>query len=332
MREGVFHSMSETKLPYSVEELAKIQRAVSPPPPPPPAEFAGVMGTLPPEWMRPFWKLSDLEPDLFVRVSEDPWVIKLAQYAFFPVALEWREQGRPVPQVRMTGRTRGPVAVLRPGDSTADEAIVIKPFQNRREDEIAALAAGAGAGPAQFPSLPGYLTERFAEGAFFTDLPPERRDDSTMRAVGLALGGILWRLHDAGIYYNDATLADPEGRSHLIVALEPAQDGPLTCTLIDFGVSLLVSGHPDYTREEVHNFVRTLPMYRIMAGMADSRAEMDEFLAQYSRQMAQAMPRDIMARDLKFAQQGLSIAARRMGEGIIAPIREGFLEGYRPAS
>ena len=327
-----------------MEELATIQRAIAPPPPPPPAEFVGIMGTLPPEWMQPFWKLSDLEPDLFSRVSEDPWVVTLAQYAFFPPVLEWREQGRPSPQIRMTGRTRGPVAVLRPGDEATGGAIVIKPFQNTREDEIAAIAAGVNAGPAQFPSLPGYLTERFAEGVFFTDLPPERRDpltasgQATLRAVGLALGGMLRRLHDAGVYYNDATLADPEGRSHLIVALRQAQDErrgtqdePLTCTLIDFGVSLLVSRHPDYTREEVHNFVRTLPMYRIMAGMAESRAEMDGFLSQYARQMAQATPEDIMARDLKFAQQGLSIAARRMGEGIIAPLREGFLEGYRPA-
>ena len=318
--------MSETVLPYSAEELAKIQRAVAPPPPPPPAEFVGIMGTLPPEWMQPFWKLSDLEPDLFRRVSEDPWVVTLAQYAFFPPVLEWRKQSHPIPRIHMTGRTRGPVAVLRPRDAATGESIVIKPFQNTREDEIAAVASDASAGPSQFPSLPGYLTERFAEGVFFTDLPPERRDDTTMRALGLALGGMLRRLHDAGVYYNDATLADPEGRSHLIV------DSDGSCTLIDFGVSLLVSGHPDFSREEVHNFVRTLPMYRVMAGMADSRAEMDNFLAQYARQMAQATPGDIMARDVKFAQQGLSIAARRMGEGIIEPIREGFLESYRPAS
>ena len=327
--------MNKPRGSYSETELAQIQRAIAPPPPPPPAEFVGVMGTLPPEWMQPFWKLSDLEPDLFSRVSEDPWVVSLAQYAFFPPVLEWREQSRPVPHLRITGRTRGPAAILR----SADEAIVIKPFQNTREAEIARVAAEVGVGPAQLPSLPGYLTERFAEGVFFTDLPPERRDPSTssgratLRAIGLSLGGMLRRLHDAGVYYNDATLADPEGRSHIIVA--PVSPEPVEgrlCTLIDFGVSLLVSRHPDYTREEVHNFVRTLPMYRIMAGMAENRAEMDDFLAQYARQMAQATPEDIMARDLKFAQQGLSIAARRMGEGIIAPIREGFVEGYRPDS
>ena len=305
-------------LPYSEHELAAIQRAVAPPPPSPPAEFAGVMGTLPPDWMQPFWKLSDLEPALFSRVSEDRWVMALAQYAFFPPVLQWRREGRAVPGMSIAGRTRGPAAILRSGD----DAIVIKPFQNSREDEIAAVAASVNVGPEQFPSLPGYLTERFAEGVFFTDLPLERRDHDTMRSVGLALGGMLRRLHHAGVYYNDATLADPQGRSHLIVA----ENGD--CTLIDFGVSLLVGRHPDYTREEVHNFVRTLPMYRVMAGMADSRAEMDEFLAQYARSMAEASPADIMARDLKFAQQGLSIAASRMGQDIIAPIREGFIEAY----
>lgn len=313
--------MNQSPGPYSDSELAVIRRAIAPPPPPPPSEVFSGSDAPPPRWMQPFWKLADLEPALFDRLTGDPWAQALSQYAFFPVVAGWRDEGRSIPDLRITGRTRGPAAILRSGG----EAIVIKPFQNTREDEIARVAAGAAVGPAQFPSLPGYLTERFAEGVFFTDLPAERRDADTMRAVGLALGGMLRRLHNAGIYYNDATLADPEGRSHLIVG----EDGG--CTLIDFGVSILVSRHPDYTREEVHNFVRTLPMYRIMAGMAEGRAEMDEFLAQYARRMAEATPSDILARDLKFAQQGLSIAARRFGDGIIAPIRDGFLESYRPA-
>ena len=271
--------------------------------------------------MLAFWKLADLEPPLFDRLTTDPWAQALSQYAFFPLVTAWRAEGRPIPDLQITGRTRGPAAILRSGG----EVIVIKPFQNTREDEIAQIAADVAVGPEQFPSLPGYLCEQFAEGLFFADLPPERRDSGTMRAVGLALGGMLRRLHGAGVYYNDATLADPQGRSHLIVD----KDGG--CALIDFGVSLMVSRHPDYTREEVHNFVRTLPMYRIMAGMAEGRTEMDEFLAQYARRMAEVSPADILARDLKFAQKGLSIAARRMGEDIIAPIRDGFIESYRPA-
>ena len=37
-----------------------------------------------------------------------------------------------------------------------------------------------------------------------------------------------------------------------------------------------------------------------------------------------------MARDLKFAQQGLSIAGQKLGQDIIPPLRDGFLEAYRP--
>ena len=274
-----------------------------------------------PEWMRPFWKLIDLEPELFVQLAVDPWVVALSQYSVFPQVLDWRAQGRAIPGIRMTGRTRGPVAILQSGD----DLLAVKPFQNSREDEIAAIAASVAVGPAQFPSLPGYLTEQYADGKFFTDLPPDRRDPDTMRTVGLQLGGMLRRLHDVGIYYNDATLADPEGRSHIIVA------GDGACTLIDFGVSLLLDRHPDYTREEVRNFARTLPMYRIFAGIADDRTEMNDFLREYGRQMAQASREDILSRDLKFAQQGLSIAGQRLGQGIIPPLRDGFLESYRPS-
>ena len=312
--------MTGTPIGYSDAELAAIQRAIAPPPPPAPPEILAAVDGPVQEAMRPFWKLVDLQPELFGRLSGDPWVLAISLYSFFPTVLEWRRKGRPIPDLRMTGRTRGPVAILRSGA----EHLAVKPFQNSREDDIARIAASVGAGPAQFPSLSGYLTEQFADGVFFTDLPHERRDPDTMRSVGLQLGGMLRRLHEAGIYYNDATLADPKGRSHLIVG----DDGG--CTMIDFGVSLLLDRHPEYTREEVHNFARTLPMYQIFAGMADNRAELDDFLREYGKQMAAASRQDILARDLKFAQQGLAIAAQKLGQDMIDPFREGFLESYRP--
>ena len=73
-------------------------------------------------------------------------------------------------------------------------------------------------------------------------------------------------------------------------------------------------------------------LHRIFAGMADSRAEMDDFLREYGRQMARATREDILARDLKFVQQGLSMSARRLGEDIIPPLRDAFLEAYRPTA
>ena len=76
--------MSETTSEYSEAELASIRRAIAPPPPPPPAEILAVASSPLPQWMRPFWKLVDLEPELFRRLSADPWVQALSLYAFFP--------------------------------------------------------------------------------------------------------------------------------------------------------------------------------------------------------------------------------------------------------
>ena len=302
---------------YSEAELTAIRRAISPPPPAAPVDVLGRADW--PQYVKPFWKLADLERDLFRRLAEDPWVEALSLYAFFPPVLAQRLEDGPIPAVEYTGRTRGRVAIVR----LQRETVVIKPYQSAREGEAAAIAGDLHVGPRQLPSLPGYLTEQFAEGDFFTDLSPERRGADEMQAIGHTLGAMFRRLHDAGIYYNDASLSDPEGRSHLIVD----RDGG--CLLIDFGVSLLLDRHPDYTREEVHNFVRTLPMYRVFAGMAEDRDEMTGFLDDFRGRMAQATREEILGRDLQFVQQGLSIAARRMGEGIIAPIRTGFLENYR---
>ncbi|GIT42872.1 MAG: hypothetical protein Ct9H300mP11_08080 [Chloroflexota bacterium] len=76
---------------------------------------------------------------------------------------------------------------------------------------------------------------------------------------------MLRRLHQEGIYYNDVTFSDPMGRSHILVALNGR------CRLIDFGISLNLDQHPNLGREEVHNFVRTLPMYRVFLGMAEDQ-------------------------------------------------------------
>lgn len=269
--------------------------------------------------LAPFWKLSDLSEGLFHRLARDPAVRAISQYAFFPEVRRRLAAGQPLPGIEFTSRTRGRVAILRFDDTT----LVIKPIQSGREPEIAAIAGELGVGPAQRPTLPGYLTEDFARGVFFTDLSESKRNADAMFGIGRSLGRTLRLLHDAGVYYNDATLCDPEGRSHLIV------DEEGNCLLIDFGVSLLLDRHPEFTREEVRNFVRTLPMYRIFSAMAETREEMDRFLEDYRNQMARASKAEIMARDLIFTQQGLGMAVGRMGQGVGEPIRDGFFQAYR---
>ena len=304
---------------YSSGELDAVQRAIAPPPPHPPPEIVGRAGGPVPEHMTPFRKLADLDQPLFQKLTHDPLVEQLSRYAFFPQVRDRLAAGLPAPSVEFTSRTRGPVAILRYEEGPD---LVIKPLQNSREPEIAAIAGELGIGPSQHPSLPGYLSEDFAPGVFFTSLPAINKNAESIEGIGQSLGLMLRRLHDAGIYYNDATLCDPEGRSHLIVA----EDGGVK--LIDFGVSLLLDRHPDLTPEEVRNFVRTLPIYRLFTGIAETREDMDRFLEDYRTRLAQSSKWQIMSRDLTFTQQGAGMAAARMGEHIEEPLRVGFLRGY----
>lgn len=309
-------------LDYSPDELAVIRRAIAPPPPKPPEGVIEAMrpaaGMPVPEHMPPFWKLADLEMPVFLRLTADPVVKALSRYAFFPEVHARLRSGQGIPKLEFSGRARGMVAILR----FDDMAIVIKPFQSTREEQIAGTAGDIGVGPSQLESLPGYLTEEFVSGTFFTDLPVEQLTDDFLAGVGSNLGDMLRRLHQADIYYNDVTFSDPRGRSHLLV------DADGSCRLIDFGISVLLDRHPDLSREEVYNFVRTLPMYRVFRGMAEDESHADRFLAEYAKKLAVASKSEITSRDLTFVQEGLMMAARRMGERIMGPVREGFVRAY----
>ena len=141
--------------------------------------------------MPPFWKLSELEMPLFLRLTGDPTVKALSRYAFFPEMYERLLSGQDVPPVHFFGRTTGMVAILR----CADRTIVIKPLQNNREEQIAHTAGEIGVGPVQLKSLPGYLTEEFVPGTFFTELTEDRLTDDFLVGVGSTLGDMLLRLH-----------------------------------------------------------------------------------------------------------------------------------------
>jgi len=309
-------------LEYSEDEIAVIRRAIAPPPPKPPEEVIDAMrpaaGMPVPEHMPPFWKLSDLEMPLFMRLTDDPVVKALSRYAFFPEVYQRLRSGQNIPSLEFSGRARGMVAIL----GFTDRSIVIKPLRSSREDQIARIAGEIGVGPAQLESLPGYLTEEFVPGTFFTELPEDQLTDEFLARVGANVGGMLRRLHIADIYYNDVTFSDPRGRSHLLV------DSDGSCRLIDFGISVMLDRHPAFEREEVHNFVRTLPMYRVFRGMAQDESHMDGFLEDYAQKLAESPKPDITSRDLVFAREGLNMAASRMGNRIIWPVKDGFTQAY----
>lgn len=289
-------------------------------------------GDCPPRLV-PFWPImSSASMDgrdfhLFRKLEADPLVAEYGCYGFLPTLYPRLYRQGERPKVEFDGRTRGRVALFR---FASGDGIVVKPLQSRREAEIAQLVGEAGAGPKQFPSLEGFLVEELVEGSFFTDLLPDDLNDETLYQVGRRLGSMLSVLHNAGICYNDATLSDPDGRSHLLIQLPDADqaDLPPGCKLIDFGVSVLLDRFPDLEPEEVFNLVRTTPEYRLVSRLGLGVSELGRFLAQYRQRLASVSRDEILARDLRFTEEGLQQAAGKMGTGIIALFRQGFAEGY----
>ena len=115
-------------LDYSSDEIAVVRRAIAPPPPKPPEGVIEAMrpaeGMPVPDHMPPFWKLSDLEMPLFMRLTGDPVVKALSRYAFFPEVFKRLQSGQDIPNLNFSGRARGMVAIL----EFPDRSIVIKPL------------------------------------------------------------------------------------------------------------------------------------------------------------------------------------------------------------
>ena len=274
-----------------------------------------------PQRLWPLWPLAKSEAALWRILLDDPRIEQFSVYGLFPTAypLVYGPESNGA-TIRHDGRTRGRVAIIR---SDAGE-VVIKPRQSAREAEIAAIAGGLSVGPAQLPTIDGFITEEFVHGAFLTQLRPDRVNEEAMRGFGAKLAGALDRLHAAGVCYNDATISDPEGRSHIMVR----NDGEIR--LIDFGVALLLDNHPEkLTFEDAWNAARTDPMYRLfrqMAGEGDNEA-LGRFVADYGRRLASQLAEEIQQRDWRIAEEGASIIAMRFGSAAADALREGLGEG-----
>ena len=308
--------------------------------------------------------MAETDAGLFDKLASDRLLQTYSIYGLFPGPYQRIYRNRERPQLTFDGRTRGRVAIFRFRGPSDNQGLVVKPLQSRREGAIAQLAGAAQVGPTQYPSLAGFITEEFIPGVFFTDLATKRiadagndtdtDTDAIMYRIGRNLGGMLARLHRQQIYYNDATLSDPAGRSHLIVppnwAANAGGNAPPVgnvgsdisqsdagnagndnaeygCRLIDFGVSLRLDNHPRLEPEEVYNFVRTLPEFRLFSGMGLGGPELGRFLEQYRQRLAGVSKEAILNRDLRFVDEGLRLAARRLGASIQPPFRAGFGEG-----
>ena len=277
-----------------------------------------------PQRLWPLWPLERTDRELWRLLIEDDLIERFSVYGLFPVVypLVYGTQSDAV-SIRYDGRTRGRVAIITRGPT----AVVIKPCQSSREAEIAAIAGDLGVGPAQLPGIAGFICEEFVDGEFLTELPTEQVTPERMRDVGSALADALARLHAAGICYNDATISDPEGRSHIIV--QP--DGEIR--LIDFGVALLLDNHPEgLTFEDAWNAARTDPMFRLFRQMAGggNDAALGRFVADYGRRLTGQTVEQIQARDWRIAEEGAAIIAAQFGAPAADELRRGMSESGFP--
>ena len=274
-----------------------------------------------PERLGPLWPLERTYGELWRLLVEDDLIERFSVYGLFPAVspLVYGPESDTV-SIRYDGRTRGRVAIIN-GKSAG---VVIKPCQSSREAEIAAIAGELGVGPRQLPTIDGFISEQFVDGRFLTDLSVDEATEFRMRSFGAALADALYRLHAAGVCYNDATISDPEGRSHII--LRP--DGEIQ--LIDFGVALLLDNHPEaLTFEDAWNAARTDPMFRLFRQMTggDDGESLGRFVADYGRRLAGQTPAEIQSRDWRIAEEGVSIIAARYGPVAADALREGLSQG-----
>ena len=278
-----------------------------------------------PERLWPLWPLSRRGDELWGQLVEDQPIARFSVYGLFPASYESVYGGEAENvSIRYDGRTRGRVAII--SGLVCGEAadIVIKPCQSPGEADIAAIAGDLGLGPKQLPSIDGFLTEEFVSGPFLTDLRPDEASTERMHGIGVDLGTALSRLHAAGICYNDATVSDPDGRSHTILL----PGGGIR--LIDFGVALLLRDHPaNLTFHDAYNAARTDPMFRLFRQMApdtDSDA-LGRFVQDYGRRLARQSVDEIQSRDWRIADEGTSIVAGKYGPLAADALRAGIAAG-----
>ena len=321
--------MSLDGIRYSEEQLSSIRRVI--------AELpllthddisvrdSAVEGGQCPVRLWPLWPLAHREDELWRSLTEDERIARFSVYGLFPASYDLvYGDGASDVDVRYDGRSRGRVAIISGRRGGESVEIVIKPCQSPGETEIAAIAGDLEVGPRQFSSIPGFLTEEFVNGPFLTDLKGEEVSPERMRSIGQRLGAALSKLHAAGICYNDATVSDPDGRSHTILL----PDGDIR--IIDFGVALLLRDHPEnLTFHDAYNAARTDPMFRLFRQMT-SDAESDalgRLVADYGRRLSRQFADQIQARDWRIAEEGASFIADTCGPLAADALMAGISDG-----
>lgn len=270
-------------------------------------------------YLKPFLPLFVTNPDLYAKISADERAKNYSFLGFFPETFGLVYGNESSPELLIDQGNRGYVFILK----HPSKNIVIKPVQSSREVGIARIADEVSAGPKQYNTLSGFLTEELIEGPKFSELRGEDASPDNLYVLGRRMGEVMSNLHRNNIFYNDTILTDDFGRSHVIVA------GSRPAVLFDYGVALKLDNHPNYSDEEVFDYVRTFPGVNMLSSLAPDNHTIQSMVRDY-RERLKGMKRDeVLERDIDFINEGLYFGAVRIGGHIADPFMRGFNETYR---
>jgi tRNA A-37 threonylcarbamoyl transferase component Bud32 len=247
-------------------------------------------------------------------------------FSFFPESYDLLRGKEGNITAEPCGETRGRGIIIH----SSKKDIVIKPIQialtstdaaSADEIEIAKFAGKIEFGPVQYNTLKGFLSEEYLKGEFILSSKVSSSAEDFYN-YGLQFGKGLSKMHQNEYFYNDTTIADDMGKSHVIITDKGVR-------LIDFGVAINLKNHPHYSYEQAANFGRTLPGASMFTAMNPSPEAVMDFVSHYQNIMKQISKDEILKRDLQFLAQGLDFYEMRKNVSVSNSFKEGFWKEYK---
>ncbi len=275
----------------------------------------------------PLYFISIKNKDLFEKIKKDPLVEKYSYLCFLPEIHERIYAGRNVSHSIISAPGHGNRGMVIKINDDSD-SFVFKKEQSYNEKEIAKSASDLKIGPKLYDSLDGFILEEFVKGTSFSELVKNNSICETdCYNLGLRVGDILNDLMKKNIVYNDIILMDDFWyKSHLIVPQNIEET-----KLIDFGVSIDASSHPNLDKREVFKYFRTLPFvsYKVeQENLNEDSASLQQELYDLKKDLDSESRAELFRRDLGFIFEGCQFVAYRNGS-VANAIFKGFRESYK---
>ncbi|KHO46399.1 MAG: hypothetical protein QS98_C0003G0007 [archaeon GW2011_AR3] len=272
----------------------------------------------------PLAPLATSDPELYQKILNDDRVKKFGPYYFFPEIMEKIDAGQmngsePI----MAGVNRGLITLYDMKGWHGPR--VIKPVQSSDEAKIATVASILGAGPAQHPSIDGYLVEDYVPGFELHEVL--RAKPGMAGKAGHAIGKKYADLHKADVIYADALIQVLPTKSHVITSTGD------DARLIDFGVAVDISKAPEFSLQEVRAILSMDPITKLSYDLARQDIQVKGLMAQqeeFAREDARKLKQDLLNLDLRLAKSSLGTAAMegRISESSAASFIGAFKEAY----